>query len=119
MKLPIFVFMALLLVGTVFAAPLSVVESEYLNFDSTISGPVWLVNVRGDNDASYVVFGEKEDLETETPEGETVTPKEDFTLVHTIESESCEYGLVNTARNDIYQYDIDQIANNIFFTGVN
>jgi ribosomal protein S13 len=116
MKYPVFLLMALLLVGSALATPLSVVESEYLNFDSTIAGPVWLVNVRGDNDASYTVFGDTADLEATTTDGETVAPKNDFTLQHSIESESCEYGLLNTNRNDIYQYEITQTGNNVFFT---
>ena len=114
-------FTLMLLLGTmvVSAAPLSVIDASYLNFDSTISGPVWLINVRGDNDASYVLFGDDKSLEASI-DGETATPSNDFSLVQNIESEACEYQLSGSAlRNDIYTYEIDKIANNVFFTRVN
>jgi hypothetical protein len=118
MKFLTIILAMLLLVGTVMASPLSVIESSYLNFDPTIAGPVWLLNVRGDNDASYVVFGDNEDI-SDTVDGDVAVAKEDFALVHSIESETCEYNLIGSAeRNDVYQYEIDQVGSNIFFTAV-
>lgn len=107
----------LLMMSLATATPLGIISNDYADYDGTIGGSVYQVTVRGDNDASYVVFGSQTALETSV-EGETVTPQSTFTLTQSIESESCEYNLQIGGRNPIIQYNIDKIGNDIWFSRV-
>lgn len=110
----IYILATILLIGIVSATPLGIIDSKYITTDLNMGGPVWQMTVRGDNDASYIVFGDKDNI-TGTSGTQTVIPANDFTLTQEITSESCEYTLIDTARNDIYHYDVILMDDNVFF----
>ena len=111
----LYILAAFVLMAVVMATPLSIIDSKYITTDTTIGGPVWQITTRGDNDASYTLFGDKTNI-TGTSGTETVTPANNFRLSQDITSESCEYTLTNTGRNPIEQYSIVKTGTNIFFT---
>ena len=115
MKTYLYIIIALMLMSLVTATPLSVIDSNYITFDSGLAGPAWQIIVRGDNSADYVLFAPAAQI-TGTTNGVTVQAKNNFQLSTSIEQELCRYNLYDTAaRTNIYKYEVKKEANDQAF----
>lgn len=105
---------ALLLVTSVSAVPLSVIDTSYTRFDEELEQEAFIVNVRGDNSADYIVGADPSEITGER-DGETVQAENGFELRTSVVNEQCTYPLVDTPeRTDVYQYQLVQEEDNVF-----
>lgn len=101
--------MMLFIAIPVSSTPLSVISSDYLDFDLGLGGPAWIINMRGDSASEYYIFGNKETI-TADKKGEKVNPASNFELNTKLTQQRCEYNLVQTSRRDIIRYDVKEIG---------
>jgi hypothetical protein len=104
---------AIILMASATAAPLAIVESDYMQFQPNITGPAWSIHLRGDNSADYINFIENASIVGDI-NGTAAQAQHSFTLQSTITSESCNYALTdNPTKTDIFEWQLIQEADNI------
>jgi hypothetical protein len=109
MKRTMIFFMILMLMTiSVFATPLSIIDSKYVEYSDETNSNAFKVIMRGDSSSDYIMFAEGSQL-TGTENGVPIVAQENFKLESSIVKETCSYNLyADHNQPDFYSYKIDE-----------